>query len=247
MLNRTISVDAEVAELTNELGGLAGLLYTWTIAHLDRDGRITGNPDVLRAQVAPMLSGITPELVRSVLATADRLELIKVYTAEGKTWVVYPKFKRNQQGMRYDREATSTIPPPTDTAPDWLRSDSGGLRLNGMEWNGKEEKGKEATPRPIDPSATVTVGDILAQIQEWPAWPTPTGLTRKAKTIAAELGSVSGQELEDGRQEAEQVGQPNMGLLLSIILRRRKEQTAFDDEVDRLRAIGERRNAAKSR
>ena len=40
MLNKTISIDPEVATLVNELGGLAGVLYTWMIAHLDRDGRI---------------------------------------------------------------------------------------------------------------------------------------------------------------------------------------------------------------
>ncbi len=78
----------------------------------------------------------------------------------------------------------------------------------------------------------ITIGDVLARINDWDGWPTPTGLTRKAKLLAEGLGGhVSEEELSDAKTSAEGVnGSPNLGLLLSIIHRTRQERQTMTDD-----------------
>jgi hypothetical protein len=121
-ISKKISLNEEFAKIVNTLGAHAGLLLTWMIPHLDRDGRMKANPDVVRAQVAPLISGVTPELVRSTLALAHELELITVYTIDGKDYLEFPKFKQNQQGLNYNREAVSDISENSGVSPEWVRS-----------------------------------------------------------------------------------------------------------------------------
>jgi hypothetical protein len=117
MLAKKISLNEAVAALANDTHRL---LFTWALAHLDIEGRISGRPNVFRAIVVPMLEGITSEKVSSFFKDAIGLGLIERY-AVGDTWVVqYPKFKENQR-LRSDREAPSKLPPP----PDLLPEDSG--------------------------------------------------------------------------------------------------------------------------
>jgi hypothetical protein len=48
MLNKSVSSDKAVASLINDLGPAAGLVFTWLIAHLDREGRMHGDPEVIK-------------------------------------------------------------------------------------------------------------------------------------------------------------------------------------------------------
>lgn len=146
MLNKKISLNPKVAMIANELGGDAALFFSWVIPHLDRDGRIGGNPEVMKAQVCPLVAGVTPELVRSTLALAAKLDLISVYEVDGETFVEYPKFAQNQQGMRYKREAASEVPENSGVSPEWVRmppAECNGSKENGSKENGREEKRKE--------------------------------------------------------------------------------------------------------
>lgn len=148
MLNKKISLNNKVAKLINELGGDAGLIYTWIIAHLDRDGRISGDPEVIWAQVTPLLTRSTPDLVWATLAKAHELKLLIIYqTDEGDLVVEYPKFAQNQQGMRYDREAVSEFPANSGLTPDLVRSTPDLLRRPPAEVNGMEEKRREVNTR----------------------------------------------------------------------------------------------------
>lgn len=110
------------------------------------------------------------------------------------------------------RDAASAPPDPTRTRPDPSAQ---------LDYNAEVD------------GSSISVGEIFSAMQEWPGWPTPTGLTRKATDLAKELGgTVTKDELDGGRFEAERInGQPNLGLLLSVILRHRKERQAFDDGV----------------
>jgi hypothetical protein len=139
------------------------MLYTWTIAHLDRDGRISGNPSVICAQVAPLIAGVDPDLVRSTLAKAHMLGLVDVYDSEGKTWVAYPKFEKNQQGMRYDREASGVAPAPSGVAPEWIRQLP--AESKAKETKVSKEKRKKQTPVDLATASPTARGDQTSDIK----------------------------------------------------------------------------------
>ena len=128
MLNKSISKDRAVAELIEEVGGLGAMFYTWLIAWLDRYGRAHGDVRILKGEVAPLVDGIDHELIEDTVAAADRLGLLRIYSVDGGRYIAFPKFAKNQTGLRVDRESDSGIPePPTASGedPDVLRSDAG--------------------------------------------------------------------------------------------------------------------------
>lgn len=120
MLNKKIGCNPDVNDLCSECGSDGGLFYTWMLAHLDREGRINGNPFVLKGYVAPLRNEITPELIDRVLHFAHDRHLLLLYEVHGQPFVWFPTFIRNNRGMRPEKEAESEIPPPPDQlAEQW--------------------------------------------------------------------------------------------------------------------------------
>lgn len=118
MLNKKISMNKALAELEKEEGPYSVIVLTWLIAHLDVEGRFTGEPVLIKGVVCPWLDGCTVGLIEKTLARADRLGIIRWYEVEGNRWLQYVNFARNQIGLRKDREAESEVPPPpNDTEP----------------------------------------------------------------------------------------------------------------------------------
>jgi len=115
MLNRKISLDQEVAKLSKE----ANILYTWTIPHLDCQGKIHANPDILKGVVCPYLKYMTPKMIEKCLFELNDTPLVIVY-GNGCKYVKFLGFDKNQD-IREDREAPSEIPDPT---PEELQSKS---------------------------------------------------------------------------------------------------------------------------
>ena len=137
MLRRKISWNRVVSGLADDT---SRMLFSWTIAHLDREGRIHGEPSLLRSIVAPRLNHITDEIVERCIQEWAAKDLVIWYEANGDRYIAFPRFHENQQGLRVDREAESNIPGPT---PDLLRSNSGPtpdlLPPNVREGKGREE------------------------------------------------------------------------------------------------------------
>jgi len=125
MLNRKIAMNKAVAELYDRAGAEAVLVYTWVIAFLDVDGRIHGDPEVLKGLICPRLSGITPAVIRHIAGIAAEVGLIDWYQVEGEAYISYPKFRENQAGLRVNREPPSDFPPPSGILPDQCRQDAG--------------------------------------------------------------------------------------------------------------------------
>jgi len=113
MLKKKISLNEAMADLANDSHRL---LFTWGIAHLDVEGRITGSSRRFKAQVAPLLDHITTETVLAFFQDAENLGLIQRYQVDGEWHVQYPKFAHNQNLTR-SREAASKRPPPPDYLP----------------------------------------------------------------------------------------------------------------------------------
>ena len=157
MLQKRISQSRQVARLVAAVderlgqphGAYAALLFTWAISHLDREGRMHGDPSLVKSTVLPRLPGITDEHVAAYLAVAAELELIHWYSAKDDLWLAFPGFDRSQVGLRKDRETPSRCPPPDEGSPHRgptprsPRTNSGAapdlLPLKGSEEKGSEE------------------------------------------------------------------------------------------------------------
>lgn len=125
MLSTEASVDPELHTISVQ----AMALYLLTIPHLDRDGLIDGRPMRLGALVAPM----RPELVDqagSYINEWVQAGLVVRYDGEkGRPCLFFKGFRQHQQGMEYDREPPSRLPPP----PGWIRIAKKGLVPNDPE------------------------------------------------------------------------------------------------------------------
>ena len=114
MLKKKISLNEAVADLANDTHRL---LFTWGIAHLDVEGRITGNLRGFRGLVVPLLDHITPETIQGFFQDAESLGLIQRYEVDGEWHVQYPKFAHNQNLNRSREAASKRPPPPPDYQP----------------------------------------------------------------------------------------------------------------------------------
>lgn len=123
-ISESIAKDARLNSLSVE----AQLVYLMTVPHLDRDGLIEGDPDVLWGIVCPkrrMFLDTMPQLIHE-WATVG---LVLMYDSNDGPVLWFKGFTKNQQGMRYEREAPSRFPPPPDDAtPDKLPTNSGNCR-----------------------------------------------------------------------------------------------------------------------
>lgn len=134
MIQRRISTSKKLAQLVSEVdrldgnGAYAALLYTWCLAHLDVDGRMEGDPCVVRGNVVPRIPHYTESNVRDYLRTMHNVGLVYYYEAEGDWWLEFCNFNENQPGLRKEREGKSRITPaPQNATKNALRSNAGVL------------------------------------------------------------------------------------------------------------------------
>jgi hypothetical protein len=179
MVNRKISVDSVVAKMINETSPAHGLVFTWMIAHLDRDGRMTGDPLAIKGLVAPMVTAVTTATVAETLDKAGCLGLIEIYEDDrGQRYVRYPRFEANQVGLRYGREPASDFPDPegcrkvSGSMPEHFRNTSGTLPAEGkgIEGNRREGKGREnnnVEPESLRASGRVVSPTMINDIWLW--------------------------------------------------------------------------------
>ena len=159
MLRKKISLDVRWADLANDTHRL---LFTVGIAHLDIEGRISGDPREFKAAVAPMLDQITKKAISAFFEDASKLGLILRYQVDGRWIIQYPGFKKNQT-LRPDKEGPSRYPDPPDesaplgcksgTTPGALPEDSGTTPAEEKRSKDKlseGKKGKSATSPEAD-------------------------------------------------------------------------------------------------
>jgi hypothetical protein len=184
MLNQKIVRDKAVNDLPDDT---ARLLFTWMIPHLDRDGRMPGDPLLVKNMIFPRRADITTENVARYLRAMHEVGLIIWHSAEGDYFISFPGFAKNQPGMRYDREAESDYPAPpkapcdppswpdasgniAGVSPELVRSDAGVspeasghiagvVRPNRREVNGMESNDAPAAAAPLE----ISPGEQLAQ------------------------------------------------------------------------------------
>lgn len=126
-VSQSVATDADLNSLSVE----AELLYLKCIPHLDRDGLILGDAFVLLGKVAPR----RPEWLADVDAFVNEWIaaglVIAYHTKQGRVlW--FKGFRKNQQGLRYEREAPSELPPP----PGYYRTPDGLAPQDGHDASG---------------------------------------------------------------------------------------------------------------
>lgn len=115
-ISRRVAYDKEL----NALSLPAHLLYLMTIPHLDRDGLILGDDSLLWGAVAPRRPELLPQVEAAVQEWVDA-RLVVAYESRIGRCLFFPGFRKNQQGLRYDREAASRLPVP----PGYVRTPTG--------------------------------------------------------------------------------------------------------------------------
>ena len=112
MISKKISLSKEVNSITNDASKLA---FTWTIAHLDRDGRIIAEPNVLKNIVFPWRNDISEKEFDGYIKDWAIKGFITLYEKDGCKYLQYNNFRKNQKKLRYEQEAESNYPDPEDS------------------------------------------------------------------------------------------------------------------------------------
>lgn len=107
MINITIAED----ETFNAMSIDAQFVFMRTLPHLDRDGLITGNTTLLHSKVTPLLPEYGPKMA-DIIQEWIANEFVMKYQDGKKDVLFFLNFRKNQYGMRYDKEGPSTFAPP---------------------------------------------------------------------------------------------------------------------------------------
>ncbi len=180
MVSRSISRDLDLSDLANEHGSDIALLFTWMIPHLDRDGRLDADPEVVKGLIVPRIRRIDSAMVAEFIRIYSGKNLVEIYETErGLRFLSFPGFTKHQSGMRYDRETPSDFPDPeqcrkvSGPTPDLLRSSSGPTpaERNGKEVEEKRKetngKGARASVASVNLSPNNHTADIAEVFECW--------------------------------------------------------------------------------
>lgn len=226
MLRKKISLDKGVAELIDIAGAEAGLTYTWCLAHLDREGRIHGEPDVLKSIIFPRVKKITEKHIEKTLDAAHQLGLIQWYEVDGERFISFTGFQKNQK-LNPKREAASEIPPPpkllpqvcestelmsySGVTPELVRSNTGELRTNVCLSKDKISKDKVKIKNKVSKSLSLredksipssknsAVADVIEHYKTYhpKSFPKVTSKRKEWKLIQERLESFGVEILKD--------------------------------------------------
>ncbi len=106
LLYSTISTSERIAGL----GVKGALLFTWLLAHADDQGRYAGSAKKVKAQVVPLIDGISNEDVEKALEDMAEAHLIIQYTSGGSSLIQVQDWWDFQAGLRV--RYASRYPPP---------------------------------------------------------------------------------------------------------------------------------------
>jgi len=110
MLKKKVSTSKKLMELKTDS---ARLLWTWLLPHLDVEGKFSADPDIVKGSVVPRLKHFTSAKVEEYLLDMAENGLIVIYEVNGDRYLKFNNFAENQT-LRTDREAKSSIPDPVD-------------------------------------------------------------------------------------------------------------------------------------
>lgn len=116
MVSTTIATDKALNSLSIE----AELLYLKAIPHLDRDGLIAGDDDVLIAKIAPRRQRELFDRMEAAICEWIDAGLVLRYDSKDGQVLFFQGFAKNNK-LRYEQEGPSNFPPP----PGYTRTATG--------------------------------------------------------------------------------------------------------------------------
>lgn len=114
-VSRSISMNEQLAGVSLT----ADFFFQRMIPHLDNEGRLNGNPAVLKGLVCPLRGEITIENIPALLvelgAALDAAghSMLVWYEVGAQRVLAFPRFEDHQTGMKKDRERQSRLPSPS--------------------------------------------------------------------------------------------------------------------------------------
>jgi len=103
MINRTVSNDEDIRKLES-VSPWAAVLHHRLIAWLDVNGNVRGDGAWIKANVMPLAAEVSVDDCDAYVAEMAALKLAQFYQAEGLVYLHFPKFGKNQPGLRKERE-----------------------------------------------------------------------------------------------------------------------------------------------
>lgn len=165
-----ITRDVKINKLSDDTSRLA---FTWLVTFADKEGRTHGDPAIVRSMVFPRRDDVSVAQMETYIREWENLGLIVWYFANEDYWISFPRFDKNQPGLRKEREPDSIIPPPNgDCLPDDSRKDDGNIPDN-IPDKGKERNGIERNEME---------GNILVDDSSTPE-PNPSPITSEYQEI----------------------------------------------------------------
>lgn len=189
-LNKSIAHSSDLADLSQE----ARELFLMAVPHLDREGRMEGDPRRFRAIVCPLLPHHDDASVALAVVELVRARMVVAYTDDaGKTALFFPSFEGSQPGTAWKKKERpsrfGTPPENSGKLPTWLEN-AGKFRTGSpdnsrLETSGnfrrppeivvlREEKGSErevevegATATPPPPPLSLSQA-LLAELRRYP-------------------------------------------------------------------------------
>ena len=116
MINVTIAED----ETFNAMSIDAQFIFIRTLPHLDRDGLITGNVILLSSKVTPLLPEYNQKMT-GIFQEWIANGFVMRYQDGKRDVLFFINFRKNQFGMRYEKEGVSQFAPP----PGYKRTSTG--------------------------------------------------------------------------------------------------------------------------
>lgn len=120
LLKKKISRSRKLAELKSDTNRL---IYTWILPHLDVEGRIHADPNIIKGEIFPRISSISPEIIDQALKDIEFNKLCIIYKINGDSYLQYFNFHSNQS-LRKDREKPSIIPDPPNYDHELFNQDN---------------------------------------------------------------------------------------------------------------------------
>ena len=105
-LSKSIAHDLELNTVSFE----ADFLFLRCVPHLDREGRLPGHPTQVKGIAVPLRSEFTLEVVERSLHELNDADLVSWFEVNGRLFLDFSGFSKNQKGLRKNREAASNLP-----------------------------------------------------------------------------------------------------------------------------------------
>lgn len=187
-ISKSIAVNKQLRRVSLE----ADFLFQRCIPHLDREGRMEGEPEIVRAIACPLRAEMTTEKVEHALRELDAAELVVWYNVDGETCLEFPGFKTHQPGMKPEREAASRIPTPPKTprksgsTPAKVRTKSG---LGPVEVPPREVKLSEVKNHVAPRESFAFMAEMRPPWKETYGGDLPPGSAKRLKPTVSEHGA----------------------------------------------------------